>query len=438
MKKRVLIMGAAGRDFHNFNVVYRDNPDYEVVAFTATQIPGIDDKKYPAALAGKLYPSGIPIYPESDLDKLIAELNVDEVVFAYSDQPHVNVMHKASQVLADGADFTLLGPKSTEIKSTKPVISICAVRTGSGKSQTSRAVVRALRAAGKKVVSIRHPMPYGDLAAQACERFATYADLDKYKCTIEEREEYEPHIDMGAIIYAGVDYEMIVREAEKEADVIIWDGGNNDFSFYVPDLKITVADPLRAGNELTYYPGETNFRQADVIVINKVDSATPAQLATVRENMYKVNPKAIMIEAASPVFVQDPDMIRGKRVLVIEDGPTLTHGEMTYGAGYVAAMKYGAAEIIDPHPYAVGSIKATFEKYTQKMSILPAMGYSDEQIEDLRQTIEATPCDVVVMGTPIDLLRVLKLSKPSVRVTYELQEIGTPTIADVLKKFGLV
>ncbi|RIE08554.1 GTP-binding protein, partial [Candidatus Cryosericum odellii] len=321
MKKRVLIMGAAGRDFHNFNVVYRDNPDYEVVAFTATQIPGIDDKKYPAALAGKLYPNGIPIYPESDLDKLIAELNVDEVIFAYSDQPHVKVMNKASQVLADGADFTLLGPKSTEIKSTKPVVSICAVRTGSGKSQTSRAVVRALRAAGKKVVSIRHPMPYGDLAAQACERFATYADLDKYKCTIEEREEYEPHIDMGAVIYAGVDYEMIVREAEKEADVIIWDGGNNDFSFYVPDLKITVADPLRAGNELTYYPGETNFRQADVIVINKVDSATPAQLATVRENMYKVNPKAIMIEAASPVFVQDPDMIRGKRVLVIEDGP---------------------------------------------------------------------------------------------------------------------
>jgi len=438
MKKRVLIMGAAGRDFHNFNVVYRDNPDYEVVAFTATQIPGIDDKKYPAALAGKLYPNGIPIYPESDLDKLIAELNVDEVVFAYSDQPHVKVMHKASQVLADGADFELLGPKSTQIKSTKPVISICAVRTGSGKSQTSRAVVRALRAAGKKVVSIRHPMPYGDLAAQACERFATYADLDKYKCTIEEREEYEPHIDMGAVIYAGVDYEMIVREAEKEADIIIWDGGNNDFSFYVPDLEITVADPLRAGNELTYYPGETNFRSADVIVINKVDSATPAQLAEVRNSLYEVNPKAVVIEAASPVFVKDPDLIRGKRVLVVEDGPTLTHGEMTYGAGYVAAMKYGAAAIIDPHPYAVGSIKATYEKYTQKMSILPAMGYSDEQIEDLRQTIEATPCDAVIMGTPIDLLRVMKLTKPSVRVTYELQEIGTPTVADVLKKAGLI
>jgi predicted GTPase len=438
MKKRVLIMGAAGRDFHNFNVVYRDNPDYEVVAFTATQIPGIDDKKYPATLAGKLYPNGIPIYPESDLDKLIAELKVDEVVFAYSDQPHVKVMHKASQVLADGADFELLGPKSTQIKSTKPVISICAVRTGSGKSQTSRAVVRALRAAGKKVVSIRHPMPYGDLAAQACERFATYADLDKYKCTIEEREEYEPHIDMGAVIYAGVDYEMIVREAEKEADIIIWDGGNNDFSFYVPDLEITVADPLRAGNELTYYPGETNFRSADVIVINKVDSATPAQLAEVRNSLYEVNPKAVVIEAASPVFVKDPDLIRGKRVLVVEDGPTLTHGEMTYGAGYVAAMKYGAAAIIDPHPYAVGSIKATYEKYTQKMSILPAMGYSDEQIEDLRQTIEATPCDTVVMGTPIDLLRVMKLTKPSVRVTYELQEIGTPTVADVLKKAGLI
>jgi predicted GTPase len=438
MKKRVLIMGAAGRDFHNFNVVYRDNPDYEVVAFTATQIPGIDDKKYPAALAGKLYPNGIPIYPESDLDKLIAELNVDEVVFAYSDQPHVKVMHKASQVLADGADFQLLGPKSTQIKSTKPVISICAVRTGSGKSQTSRAVVRALRAAGKRVVSIRHPMPYGDLAAQACERFATYADLDKYKCTIEEREEYEPHIDMGAVIYAGVDYEMIVREAEKEADIIIWDGGNNDFSFYVPDLEITVADPLRAGNELTYYPGETNFRSADVIVINKVDSATPAQLAEVRNSLYEVNPKAVVVEAASPVFVKDPDLIRGKRVLVVEDGPTLTHGEMTYGAGYVAAMKYGAAAIVDPHPYAVGSIKTTYEKYTQKMSILPAMGYSDEQIEDLRQTIEATPCDTVVMGTPIDLLRVMKLAKPSVRVTYELQEIGTPTVADVLKKAGLI
>lgn len=438
MKKRVLIMGAAGRDFHNFNVVYRDNPDYEVVAFTATQIPGIDDKKYPAALAGKLYPNGIPIYPESDLDKLIAELNVDEVVFAYSDQPHVKVMHKASQVLADGADFQLLGPKSTQIKSTKPVISICAVRTGSGKSQTSRAVVRALRAAGKRVVSIRHPMPYGDLAAQACERFATYADLDKYKCTIEEREEYEPHIDMGAVIYAGVDYEMIVREAEKEADIIIWDGGNNDFSFYVPDLEITVADPLRAGNELTYYPGETNFRSADVIVINKVDSATPAQLAEVRNSLYEVNPKAVVVEAASPVFVKDPDLIRGKRVLVVEDGPTLTHGEMTYGAGYVAAMKYGAAAIVDPHPYAVGSIKTTYEKYTQKMSILPAMGYSDEQVEDLRQTIEATPCDTVIMGTPIDLLRVMKLAKPSVRVTYELQEIGTPTVADVLKKAGLI
>jgi predicted GTPase len=438
MKKRVLIMGAAGRDFHNFNVVYRDNPDYEIVAFTATQIPGIDDKKYPAALAGKLYPNGIPIYPESDLDKLIAELKVDEVVFAYSDQPHVKVMHKASQVLADGADFALLGPKSTQIKSTKPVISICAVRTGSGKSQTSRAVVRALRAAGKKVVSIRHPMPYGDLAAQACERFATYADLEKYKCTIEEREEYEPHIDMGAVIYAGVDYEMIVREAEKEADIIIWDGGNNDFSFYVPDLEITVADPLRAGNELTYYPGETNFRSADVIVINKVDSATPAQLAEVRNSIYEVNPKAVVIEAASPVSVTDPALIRGKRVLVVEDGPTLTHGEMTYGAGYVAALKYGAAEIVDPHPYAVGSIKATYEKYTQKMSILPAMGYSDEQIEDLRQTIEATPCDTVVMGTPIDLLRVMKLTKPSTRVTYELQEIGTPTVADVLKKSGLI
>lgn len=431
-------MGAAGRDFHNFNVVYRDNPDYEVVAFTATQIPGIDDKKYPAALAGKLYPNGIPIYPESDLDKLIAELRVDEVVFAYSDQPHVNVMHKASQVLADGADFAFLGPKSTQLKSSKPVISICAVRTGSGKSQTSRAVVRALRASGKKVVSIRHPMPYGDLAAQACERFATYADLDKYKCTIEEREEYEPHIDMGAVIYAGVDYEMILREAEKEADIIIWDGGNNDFSFYVPDLKITVADPLRAGNELTYYPGETNFRNADVVVINKVDSATPAQLTEVRNSLYTVNPKAVVVEAASPVFVKSSDLIRGKRALVVEDGPTLTHGEMTYGAGYVAAMKYGAAEIVDPHPYAVGSIKATYEKYTQKMSILPAMGYSDEQIEDLRQTIEATPCDTVIMGTPIDLLRVMKLSKPSTRVTYELQEIGTPTVADVLKKAGLL
>ncbi len=438
MKKRVLIMGAAGRDFHNFNVVYRDNPDYEVVAFTATQIPGIDDKKYPASLAGKLYPNGIPIYPESDLDELIAKFNVDEVVFAYSDQPHVKVMNKASQVLAAGADFSLLGPKSTQIKSTKPVISICAVRTGSGKSQTSRAVVRALRAAGKRVVSIRHPMPYGDLAAQACERFATYADLDKYKCTIEEREEYEPHIDMGAIIYAGVDYEKILREAEKEADIIIWDGGNNDFSFYVPDLKITVADPLRAGNELTYYPGETNFRNADVIVINKVDSATPAQLMEVRESMYRVNPKATLVEAASPVFIKNPELIKGKRVLVVEDGPTLTHGEMTYGAGYVAAMKYGAAEIVDPHPYAVGSIKATFEKYTQKMSILPAMGYSDQQIEDLRQTIETTPCDTVVMGTPIDLLRVMKLSKPSVRVTYELQEIGTPTMVDVLKKAHLI
>jgi predicted GTPase len=421
---RTIIMGAAGRDFHNFNVFFRDNPDYEVVAFTATQIPDIEGRTYPSQLAGSRYPQGIPIYAESDLSKLIAEHQVDLVIFAYSDVPHTTVMHKASQVLSVGADFQLMGTRRTQIRSTKPVISVCAVRTGSGKSQTTRRVSQILRGMDYRVAAIRHPMPYGDLVKQAVQRYADYDDLDKQKCTIEEREEYEPHLDNGVIVYAGVDYERILRQAEQEVDIVLWDGGNNDFPFYVSDLQIVVADPHRPGHEIAYHPGETNARSADVFVINKVDTAKPENVIQVRQNLRLINPKAIMIEAASPLFVDDPSAIQGKRVLVIEDGPTLTHGEMAYGAGWVAAQRFGAREIIDPHPYAVGSIKATYEKYPTTGNVLPAMGYGDAQVRELEQTINAVDADLVLIGTPIDLKRIVKINKPSQRVRYELQEIG--------------
>jgi predicted GTPase len=429
---KTIIMGAAGRDFHNFNVYFRENPDYEVVAFTATQIPNIEGRTYPAKLAGKLYPSGIPIYPESDLVKLIQEHKVNQVIFAYSDVPHEYVMHIASTVLAAGADFRLMGFNATQIKSTKPVVSICAVRTGSGKSQTTRRVSMILRQMGYKVAAIRHPMPYGDLVKQAVQRFADYSDLDLHDCTIEEREEYEPHLDNGVIVYAGVDYEAILRQAETEVDIVLWDGGNNDFPFYVSDMHIVVADPHRPGHEYTYHPGETNVRAADVFVINKVDTANREDVLAVREKITQLNPSALIIEGASPLFVDDPAAIRGKRVLVIEDGPTLTHGEMAYGAGWVAARRFGAAEIIDPRPYAVGSIKATYAKYPTTGHVLPAMGYGDEQIRELEQTINNADVDMVIVGTPIDLGRILKISKPSQRVRYELQEIGQPTLADLL------
>lgn len=433
--KKVIIMGAAGRDFHNFNTYFRDNKDYRVVAFTATQIPDIEGRKYPTELAGKLYPKGIPIHAEAELNDLIAAHKVDDVHFAYSDVSHEYVMQKASQVMAAGANFVLLGPDATMIKSRKPVVSVCAVRTGSGKSQTSRKVAEILQKKGRKVVAIRHPMPYGDLVKQKIQRFADYADLDKHECTIEEREEYEPHIDKGIIVYAGVDYGAILRQAEKEADVILWDGGNNDFSFYRSDLEIVVADPHRAGHELRYHPGETNFRRAKVIVINKMDTARPEDIEVVLANAKKVNPKATIIRANSPTIVTDGGRITGKRVLVIEDGPTLTHGGMKYGAGIVAAKKYGAAEIIDPRPFAVGSIKKTFEKYNHLDNVLPAMGYGDKQTRELAKTIEAIDCDLVVSATPIDITRVIKVSKPILRVGYELEEIGTPTLKDVLRKF---
>jgi predicted GTPase len=428
-------MGAAGRDFHNFNTYFRDNPSYRVVAFTATQIPDIEGRKYPAALAGKLYPKGIPIEAEAELDELIAAYKVDDVHFAYSDVSHEYVMNKASQVMAAGANFVLLGPDDTMIKSKRPVVSVCAVRTGSGKSQTSRKVATILKQKGRKVAVIRHPMPYGDLVKQKVQRFATYADLDKHDCTIEEREEYEPHIDRGIIVYAGVDYGAILRQAEKEADIVLWDGGNNDFPFYKSDLEIVVADPLRAGHELKYHPGETNFRRAQVVVINKMDSAKAEDVDLVLVNLKKVNPKAIVVRANSPTIVSDGDRITGRRVLVIEDGPTLTHGGMRYGAGIVAAQKYGAAEIVDPRPFAVGSIKTTFEKYNHLDKVLPAMGYGEKQCRELAATIERIPCDLVVSATPIDITRVIKVGKPILRVGYELEEIGSPTLKDVLKKF---
>jgi len=428
-------MGAAGRDFHNFNVFFRDNDQYEVVAFTATQIPGIEGRTYPPVLAGRLYPSGIPIYPEEQLEELIKRHKVEQVVFAYSDVSHEYVMHMASRVEAAGPDFRLMGPNSTMLKSKVPVISVCAVRTGSGKSQTSRRVVQLLRAKGLRVVVIRHPMPYGDLAAQACQRFASIADMERQKCTIEEMEEYEPHITRGAIVYAGVDYGKILAEAEKEADVIVFDGGNNDFPFYKPDLHIVIADPHRAGHEISYHPGETNLRMADVIIINKIDTADAANVALVRDNIRRFNPKAIVIDGASPIFVDDPAAIRGKRALVVEDGPTLTHGGMRYGAAWVAARKFGASVIVDPRSAAVGSLRAVFQKYSHLTEILPAMGYSPEQIRELEKTINTVDADVVLIGTPIDLARVVKIKKPAIRVRYELQEIGVPTLEDVLRDF---
>jgi predicted GTPase len=435
MKIKVIIMGAAGRDFHVFNTYFRDNELYEVVAFTATQIPNIEGRKYPAVLAGKLYPDGIPIYTEEKLQSLIKEHDVGQVIFAYSDIAHEDIMHKASTVLASGADFRLMGPQNTSIKSSKPVISICATRTGVGKSQTTRAVCKNLQQMGKKVVAIRHPMPYGDLSKQICQRFASYEDLDLHQCTIEEREEYEPHIDNGIIVYAGVDYEVILREAEKEADVIIWDGGNNDFPFYHTDLHIVLADPLRPGHEILYHPGETNLKMAHVIIINKIDSADANDVNIVRENIEKANPNAVVIEAASPINVEQPEMVKGKRVLIIEDGPTLTHGGMGFGAGFVAARKFGAGNIIDAKPFAIGSIKETYEKFPHLNKVLPAMGYGKQQMKELEETINSIDCDVVLSGTPIDITRVIKPNKPVIRVRYELQEIGRPDLKTVLKKF---
>jgi predicted GTPase len=432
---RTVIMGAAGRDFHNFNVVYRDNPRYEVVAFTATQIPDIDGRKYPASLAGRLYRGGIPILAESDLASIIREQRVQEVVFAYSDVPHTYVLDRASLVNAAGADFRLLGASSTMLKSRKPVIAVCAVRTGAGKSQTTRRIAHLLREAGLKVAAIRHPMPYGNLEQQRVQRFASLAALTKHRCTIEEIEEYEPHIVSGTIVYAGVDYGEILAQAQEEADIILWDGGNNDTPFYTPDLHVVVADPLRVGHELTYYPGETNVRMADVIVINKVDTAGIEAINALRANIRTVNTRAVVIEAASPLRVDAPERITGKRVLVVEDGPTLTHGEMKFGAGVVAAGKFNAAALVDPRPYTVGTIAETFRKYPDIGVLLPAMGYGRQQVKDLEATINRTPCDTVVIGTPIDLTRIIRIRKPTVRVSYELQEIGTPELADVLKPF---
>jgi len=437
-RKNVLIMGAAGRDFHNFNLYYRNNKDYNVVAFTAAQIPNIEGRLYPPELSGELYPNGIKIYDESELVELINKLKVDEVVFCYSDVPFNYVMTKGSIVNAAGASFSMLGTNGTMVKSSKPVVAVIAVRTGAGKSQTSRKVVQVLRDHGKKVVSVRHPMPYGNLVKQKVQRFGSLEDLKKHNCTIEEIEEYEPHIAMGGVIYSGVDYEAILREAEKEADVIIWDGGNNDIPFYKADLVFTVVDPHRPGHELSYYPGNTSLRIADVAIINKVGSAKPENVRTVKQNISNVNPKAEIIEANSPISVDHPELIKGKRVLVVEDGPTLTHGEMEYGAGMIAAWDFGAKEIIDPRPFTVNSISQTFKKYPKIGKLLPAMGYGDEQIKDLEDTINKTDCDSVIIGTPIDLGRILKINKPSTRVRYELQEIGSLTIEKVLRDHKLI
>ncbi len=425
---KVIIIGAAGRDFHDFNVFYKDNSRYEVVAFTAAQIPDIDGRVYPAELAGERYPQGIPIYAEDQLVKLIGQHGVQECSMAYSDLPHQEVMHKAAIVNAAGADFRMLGRASSMIQSSKPVIAVCAVRTGCGKSQTSRRVTEILKSLGKRVAAIRHPMPYGDLKKQICQRFATMEDMNTHDCTIEEREEYEPHVAMGNVIFAGVDYQRILNEAEKEADVILWDGGNNDMSFYKPNLLIVVADPHRPGHELGYYPGETNARMADVVVINKVGTARPEDVATVEANIRAINPEARIIKAESPVTVDDPDAVKGKRVLVVEDGPTLTHGEMKIGAGHVAAMKYGASTIVDPRPFAAGTIKATFEKYTHISEILPAMGYGAKQMSELEATINAADCDLVLIGTPIDLGKLLNINKPSLRVRYELDDASTASL----------
>jgi len=432
---RVLIMGAAGRDFHNFNLFFRNNPHYEVVAFTATQIPDIEDRTYPKELAGELYPKGIPIYSEEKLESLIEREKIDLVVFSYSDVSHEYVMHRASRVLAKGANFMLLGSDSTMLKSKKIVIAVGAVRTGSGKSQTTRRVSQILRKCGKKTVVVRHPMPYGDLKKQILERIETYEDLEKYNCTIEEREEYEPHLEKGFVVYAGIDYELILKKAEKEAEVILWDGGNNDMPFFKPDLFIVVADPLRPYHEISYHPGETNIRLANVVVINKVDTAYPEDVEVVRENIREINPDAIIIEAASPIFVEGGEVIKGKKVLVVEDGPTLTHGEMPYGAGVIAARKYGAGELVDPRDYAKGSILETFERYSHIGELLPAVGYSEKQLKELEETINRTPAEYVVVATPIDLGKVLNLNKPYVRVRYELQEIGRPNLEDIIVSF---
>ena len=432
---KTIIMGAAGRDFHNFNMIYRDNDLYTVVAFTAAQIPNIAGRKYPASLAGRLYPKGIPIYEEKNLESLIIENGIEEVVFAYSDVPYRRVMSLGSRATSAGAHFKLLGAGQTMMKSTKPVISVCAVRTGSGKSQTCRKVAKLLHEKGYRVAAVRHPMPYGDLEKQKVQRFASLDDLKKHKCTIEEMEEYEPHIVSGTIIYAGVDYEAILRQAELDADIIIWDGGNNDLPFYKPDLHIVVADPLRAGDELLYYPSEANLRLADAVIINKIDSATPDAVKHLRDNIRSVNARAKVIDAASPITLEHNEMVSGKKVLVIEDGPTLTHGEMKIGAGTVAAQKFGAAELIDPRPYTKGEIRKTYETYPKIGVLLPAMGYSEKQIRDLEATINKVPCDVVIIGTPIDLKRIIKIRKPALRVTYELEEIGEPNLQTLLAEF---
>jgi len=438
MNKKVIIIGAAGRDFHNFNTYFRDNELYNVVAFTAAQIPDIDGRKYPSQLAGKLYPDGIPIYAEQDLPHLIKELKADICVFSYSDVTYQKVMSVSAIVNSAGANFMLLGPKDTMVKSTKPVISVCAVRTGCGKSQTSRRVIEILMAKGLKVVAVRHPMPYGNLVEQKVQRFATVEDLAKHKCTVEEMEEYEPHVVRGNVIYAGVDYEAILRAAEndpKGCDIVLWDGGNNDFPFYQPDLAITVTDPHRAGHELTYYPGEVTLRMANVVVINKMDTSDAKNIQTVRESIAKVNPGATVIDGASPIKVDNPELIRGKRVLVIEDGPTLTHGEMKIGAGTVAAQKYGAAEMVDPRPFTVGKLTTTFQLYPNIGTLLPAMGYGEQQLKDLEATINATDCDSVIIATPIDLNRIIRIQKPNTRVYYDLQEIGDPNLEQILDGF---
>jgi predicted GTPase len=435
MQKRIIIMGAAGRDFHNFNVYFRNNPDYKVTGFTAAQIPGIQHRIYPPELAGQAYPKGIPIYPETELPKLIKEFEIDEVFFAYSDISNQEVMHKASLILTCGADFSLLGLQETMLTSKVPVISVCAVRTGAGKSQTSRLITQILKEKGQRVVVVRHPMPYGDLRKQIVQRFASPEDFDKADCTIEEREEYEPHVEAGNVVYAGTDYERILREAEKEADIIIWDGGNNDTPFFKPNLHVVVADPHRAGDELTYYPSEINLRLANVVIVNKVDTADPAKVGQVRSNVKRVNPRALILEADSPLTVDNPEIIKNKRVLVIEDGPTVTHGNMSYGAAKIAAEKYGAKEIVDPRPYAVGSIKETYEQYPHLGKVLPAVGYSEKQIEDLKATTEATPCEAIVVGTPIDMGRIMLLSKPVVRVRYDLQIKGPFTLVMLIGNF---
>ncbi|RLG47780.1 MAG: GTPase [Thermoproteota archaeon] len=435
MVRKVVIMGAAGRDFHNFNVFFRDNPDYQVIAFTAAQLPGIAGRTYPPELAGPRYPNGIPIISEEELPKLIEEKGVDLVVFSYSDISFNYIMERASIAQSSGADFMLLGPKSTMLKSEKPVIAVTAARTGSGKSQTSRKVARILKGKGLKVVVIRHPMPYGDLRKQEVQRFETLEDLDRHECTIEEREDYEPHLRMGNVVYAGVDYEKILRRAEKEADIILWDGGNNDFPFYKPDLMITVVDPLRAGHELTYWPGSVNVRMADVIVINKVDSASRDQIEEVRQNVVSVNKKAIIVEAASPLIVDRPDLIRDRKVVVLEDGPTITHGEMPTGVGYIAARKFGASEIIDPRPWLKGSLKEAYENYRHIGPVLAAVGYGKSQMKELEDVLNSIPADSVILGTPTDLSRYLNLNKPVVHVRYELQEIGSPNMDEIISDF---